>query len=74
MDETLPLDSHPEEAEDLESAIDRIIVQIKHCRDEMAAEQREIDRLKAYSRSLKAESDVLRAETRALLDSLPTGA
>ena len=74
MDETLPLDSSPEEVTDLESAIDTILSQIKLCREQMAADGREIDRLKAHSRALKAESDALRAETRVLLDVLPTGA
>jgi uncharacterized small protein (DUF1192 family) len=61
MDETLGLNSNAGEAGELETLIAQIVAEIDQRRAQMREDQTEIDRLKAESRQLQAETVALLA-------------
>ncbi len=75
MDTALTTDmpAHGDAAE-MESAIARVIEQIKEIREQMKADDVAIARFKAENAVLKAETQTLRDETRAILASLRNAA
>jgi len=73
MDTALPPALTAEEVVETETALTRIIEQISEIREQMKADDVAIARLKAETAILKAESQTLREETRAILAHLPGG-
>lgn len=55
MDKPLQLGLTPDEAADLEAAIDDLIVEIKRATKRMRGDQADIERLKAETRAILAE-------------------
>lgn len=74
MDTALTSDMTADDTAEMESAIARLIEQFQEIREQMKADDLEIVRLKAENAALKAESQTLRDETRAILASLQKAA
>ena len=63
----------PEEAAELEAAINRMIEEMDELRALMEKDQAEIERLKAESDYLKMKAQAVQAETRSVLAQLKAG-
>jgi len=62
--------SSPQDVAEDEAALAEILAEMQLIREQMKADDADIERLKAETRTLKQETDALRVETRALLSSL----